>query len=447
MTINSRETFASKAGFILAATGSAVGLGNVWRFPYLVGVNGGAAFVFIYIICAIFIGITLMLAEFCIGRATNKNSVGAFNILSKNPIWRIVGWLGIISGGFLILSYYSIIAGWTIKYSILSLTNLMDEIKTDIGNTIFSNFLSNSTQIIFFQIISMIITTIVVAAGIRNGVEKACKIMMPGLFILLIILIIRSLTLPNAFLGIDFFLSPDFSKITWHTFLTALGQAFYSLSLGMGIAITYGSYIKKREHLPSCSLTIFGLDTFIAILAGFAIFPAVFAMNIEPSSGVGLTFITLPTVFAHMPAGMWFSFAFFVLLAIAALTSMISLLEVTVSFLTDEFHIKRKLAAYGGSILIIILGIPSALSLKGNYKIYGMSFFDFIDNLTSCVLMPMTAIGISLFVGWVWNKEAIYEITNHNTFSFKLANLWIISLKFLVPIMVALIMINGWPFH
>ena len=441
-----REQWGSRVGFIMAAAGSAVGLGNVWRFPYLVGMNGGAAFVFVYILLAITVGITVMLAEFCVGRAAQRNSVGAFKMLAKNPLWQVVGWLGLLAGGFIILSYYGIIAGWTIKYMIHSLTGLMPIAAEGGSGSVFGTFVGDTKLVVLYQAIAMVITIGIVATGLGEGIERACKFMMPALFVILIILIVRSVTLPGAAAGIEFYLKPDFSKLTGKAVLDALGQSFFSLSLGMGIMVTYGSYLKKSEHLPSAGMMVLGLDTCIAFLAGFAIFPAVFAMGIEPGAGPGLTFVTLPGVFAKMPMGAFFSFAFFLLLFFAAITSMMSLLEVAVSFIMDEFKLSRKAAAWGGGIFITLLGLPSAMSLAGPPKLLGMDFFDFMDGLSNNVMMPLCAMGFCLFAGWAWADSAKKEITNDGLEPFGAYSLWMIGLKFYAPIMICIILINGWPF-
>ncbi len=438
-----REQWGSRIGFIVAAAGSAVGLGNVWRFPYLVGMNGGAAFVIVYILLAITVGMTVMMAEFCLGRASRRNSVGAFKILARNPLWNVFGWIGLLVGGFIILSYYGIIAGWTIKYMFGSLTGLMDIAAEGKSGDVLGSFLGNSGAVIAYQVVAMIATIAIVAGGIGKGIERACKIMMPALFILLIILILRSVTLPGAAEGISFYLKPDFSKLTGKSILDALGQSFFSLSLGMGIMITYGSYIPRDENLPQSALMILGLDTCIAFLAGLAIFPAVFAMGMAPEQGPGLTFVTLPGVFAKMPMGGLFSFLFFLLLFVAALTSMMSLLEVAVSFIIDEFNVSRFTAAVGGGTFITLLGIPSALSLAGRPTVFGMSFFDFMDYLSNSIMMPICAIGICLFVGWAWADEARREITNDGLVHFGMKELWVISLRFFAPIAIGIILVSG----
>lgn len=438
-----RELWGSRIGFIVAAAGSAVGLGNVWRFPYLVGMNGGAAFVLVYIALAITVGLTVMIAEFCLGRASRKNAVGAFRVLAKNPFWQIVGWIGLLVGGFIILSYYGIIAGWTIKYMVGSFTGLMDAAAAGKSGDVLNAFLADSGNMIMYQVIAMLICIVIVAGGVGKGIERACKILMPALFILLLVLIVRAVTLPGAREGIVFYLKPDFSKLTGKSVLDALSQGFFSLSLGMGIMITYGSYIAKDDNLPGSAMMVLGLDTLIAFLAGLAIFPAVFAMGVEPSQGVGLTFVALPGIFAKMPMGAFFCFLFFLLLFVAALTSMISLLEVAVSFIMDEFHWSRSKSAWLGGIFITLLGVPSALSFTGSPTVFGKGFFDFMDYISNSILMPSCAIGISLYVGWVWANSARKEVTNQGQVRFGMMELWLMSLRFFAPIAIGVILING----
>ena len=438
-----RELWGSRIGFIVAAAGSAVGLGNVWRFPYLVGMNGGAAFVLVYIALAITVGLTVMIAEFCLGRASRKNAVGAFRVLAKNPFWQIVGWIGLLVGGFIILSYYGIIAGWTIKYMVGSFTGLMDAAAAGKSGDVLNAFLADSGNMIMYQVTAMLVCIVIVAGGVGKGIERACKILMPALFILLLVLIVRAVTLPGAREGIVFYLKPDFSKLTGKSVLDALSQGFFSLSLGMGIMITYGSYIAKDDNLPGSAMMVLGLDTLIAFLAGLAIFPAVFAMGVEPSQGVGLTFVALPGIFAKMPMGAFFCFLFFLLLFVAALTSMISLLEVAVSFIMDEFQWSRSKSAWLGGIFITLLGVPSALSFTGSPTVFGKGFFDFMDYISNSILMPSCAIGISLYVGWVWANSARKEVTNQGQIRFGMMEFWLMSLRFFAPIAIGVILING----
>lgn len=406
-----RESWGGKMGFWLAAAGSAIGLGNIWRFPYLTGANGGAAFVFIYLLIVLTIGFSVMLAEFAIGRHTNLNAVGAFQKLKGGP-WQIAGWMGVLAG-FVILSFYSVIGGWTIKYILSSFTGM---ISTSTNSTdYFLNFIANGPQTVLYHAIFMAITIFVVYRGVGKGIEDTCKILMPALFAILVILIIRAVTLPGALAGIDFYLNPDFSKITGKTILAALGQAFFSLSLGMGCMITYGSYIKsKKDSLPKAAAIITLLDTSAAFLAGFVIFPTVFAFGAEPGAGPGLTFITLPKVFALMPGGQVWSALFFLLLCVAALTSAISLLEVVVAYAIDNLKWPRHKAAIGIGGVIFLLGVPSALSQGAvSLNILGMSFLDLLDFISNNILLTVGGLLISLFVGWVIPDIAKKETTSH----------------------------------
>ena len=439
---DNREQWGSKFGFIMAAAGSAIGLGNIWKFPYITGVNGGAAFVFVYLLIVLFIGFTVMLAEFVIGRASQKNAVGAFAVLSKNPLWQLVGWAGIICG-FVILSYYGVVAGWSIKYFISSFTDLMPVAQSGGAGDYFGGFITNSTQVIIYQVIFMAMCIVVVAAGIGGGIERTCKIMMPALFIILVILIVRAVTLPGAEKGIEFYLKPDFAKLTPKVLLAALGQAFFSLSLGMGCMITYGSYLKKSDNLASSAFYVVSMDTLIAFLAGFAIFPAVFALGLEPGAGPGLTFVTLPGVFGKMAGGMFFSAAFFVLLFFAAFTSAISLLEVVVAYFKDELGWSRVTASWVMGIAITALGVPSAMSLGGSPVIFGMEFMDAMGYLSDKILMPLGGIFIVLFAGWMIDDKVEKEVTSDGQHPFGLYTVWLWLARVVAPIAMAIIFITG----
>lgn len=435
-----RESWGGKLGFWLAAAGSAIGLGNIWRFPYLAGANGGAAFVFIYLLLVLTIGFSVMLAEFAIGRHTNLNAVGAFQKLKGGP-WQIAGWMGVIAG-FVILSFYSVIGGWTIKYIISSFTGMIST-STD-STEYFLNFIANGPQTVLYLAIFMAITIFVVYRGVGKGIEDTCKILMPALFAILVILIIRAVTLPGAFAGIDFYLNPDFSKITGKTILAALGQAFFSLSLGMGCMITYGSYIKsKKDSLPKAAAIITLLDTSAAFLAGFVIFPTVFAFGAEPGAGPGLTFITLPKVFALMPGGQIWSALFFLLLCVAALTSAISLLEVVVAYAIDNLKWPRHKAALSIGGVIFLLGIPSALSQGAvSLNVLGMSFLDLLDFISNNILLTVGGLLISLFVGWIIPDIAKKETTSHGPFAFQTVWLWIC--RVVAPVAIFIIILGGF---
>ncbi|MDO4787086.1 MAG: sodium-dependent transporter [Fretibacterium sp.] len=438
-----RESWGSRIGFILAAAGSAIGLGNVWRFPYLVGVNGGAAFVVVYLLLIAAVGSTVMLAEFALGRAAQKTPVGAFWVLSKTHTWTLVGWIATLAGGFIILSYYAVIGGWTLKYVFSSLSDLMTLAAEGKSGDVFSSFIGDQKQVVLYQVFFMLLTVGIVYGGVGKGIERACKVMMPLLFVILIILIVRSVTLPGAEKGLEFYLKPDFSKITGKSVLDALGQGFFSLSLGMGIMITYGSYIGRQERLPSSVGWVIFTDTFIALLAGLAIFPAVFAMGVEPSAGVGLTFISLPGVFARMPFGNIFSALFFLLLFFAAITSAMSLLEVAVAHGMDDFKWSRRRSIVIMGTLITLLGVPSALSLSGPPKIVGKDFLDAMDFISNNVMMPLSSILTCLFVGWFWLDQGRKEVTNDGTVPFALMEAWVWFVRFVAPIAIAVIFYMG----
>ncbi|EFQ23365.1 sodium:neurotransmitter symporter [Aminomonas paucivorans DSM 12260] len=438
-----REQWGSRFGFIMAAAGSAIGLGNIWRFPYLAGMNGGGAFVVIYLLLVLSIGVAVMLAEMAIGRSAGLNAVGAFKKL-KGGAWPLVGWMGVIAG-FLILSFYGVVAGWTIAYMIKSFTpGFLEAAAAGKAGDLFGAFVSNPGQVVAYQALFMFATIWIVYRGIGGGIEKYCKLMMPALFIILLILIARAVTLDGAGKGLEFYLKPDFSKVTGGTVLAALGQGFFSLSLGMGCMITYGSYLSKKEVLPSAAITVVSLDTSAAFLSGLAIFPAVFAFGMEPASGPGLTFITLPSVFAKMPMGAVFSFLFFLLLFFAAITSSISLLEVCVAYFKDELGWSRAKASWVLGLVIFVLGVPSALSLGGHFpKIAGKDFLDAVDFFSSNVLLPLGGIFISLFAGWVWLDSARKEVTNQGSHSFALEVAWIWVCRVVAPLAIAWIFVKG----
>jgi len=437
-----REQWGSKLGFILAAAGSAVGLGNIWRFPYITGQNGGAAFVLLYVALVFVIGFSVMLAEIAIGRAAKLNAVGSFKKL-KGGAWTIVGWMGVVAG-FIILSYYGVIAGWTIAYFLKSFTGLMQIAEQGKAGDFFVGFITNPGLVIAWQALFMVVTTYIVYKGIGEGIEKYCRILMPGLFIILLILIIRAVTLQGAGEGIAFYLKPDFSKINAGTLGAALGQAFFSLSLGMGCMITYGSYLDKKEILPGAAAQVCFLDTAVAFLAGLVIFPAVFAFGVEPGAGPGLTFITLPNVFAKMPGGAIWSGLFFLLLFVAALTSAISLLEVVSAYFIDEMKWTRAKAAWTNGLLIFLLGIPSVLGLAGKIpKLGGRDFLDSADFIASNVLLPLGGLFIALFVGWIWTEGAKKEVTNNGTVPFGLETAWLWVCRIVAPVAIAYIFITG----
>ena len=442
---NNRGFWASRLGFILAASGSAVGLGNVWKFPYIVGENGGGAFVLIYLVCIFVIGTPIMLAEFTLGRKTHLNPVGAFDQLRPNSPWTGIGYMGVL-GGFLILSFYGVVGGWTYAYVVKSITgSVLAFPSPKEAGAFFGSFIGNTGEVLFYHALFMGTCIAIVLRGIHGGIEKACDILMPALVVILLLLMLRALTLDGAMEGVAFYLTPDFSKISGNVVLIALGQAFFSLSLGMGAMITYGSYLSEKENLTSCTLYVVMFDTLIALMVGMVIFPAVFAMGFEPTEGPGLVFSVLPTVFASMPLGHGVAVIFFILLAIAAITSGISLLEVVVAYFIDQRGWGRKRAVLIVGLTIFALGIPSGLSfgVLADVKLLDMTFFDHIDNIASNYLLPLGGMLTAIFVGWVWGtKNAHIEIEKHeNKFGFPWAQSWAFLIRYITPVAVGIVFI------
>ena len=440
---NQRGFWGSRLGFILAASGSAIGLGNVWKFPYIVGENGGGAFVLIYLVCIFIIGTPIMLAEFTLGRKTHLNPVGAFNSLKPDSIYTGIGYMGVLAG-FLILSFYGVVGGWTFAYVVKSMTgSVLSFASPKEAGVFFGNFISSTGEALFYHALFMGGCISIVLMGIHGGIERACDILMPTLVLFLLLLMVRSLTLDGAMEGVTFYLSPDFSKINANTVLIALGQAFFSLSLGMGCMITYGSYLSEKENLTSSTVYVVIFDTLIALLVGMVIFPAVFAMGLEPAEGPSLVFSVLPVVFTGMPMGHLVSIIFFTLLAIAAITSGISLLEVVVAYFIDQRGWPRKKAVIIIGLVIFAFGVPSGLSfgVMAEWKLMGMTFFDHVDNIASNYLLPLGGMLTALFVGWVWGtKNAHLEIEkNENQFGFPWAQGWEFLIRYITPVAVGIV--------
>lgn len=445
-----REHWGSRIGFILAAAGSAIGLGNIWKFPYIAGENGGAAFIFVYLICIAIIGLPVLIAEVLIGRTTERNPVGAFKKLSKSKIWTSVGAMGVVAG-FLILSFYAVVAGWSAGYIVEAIRGAFYDFPTpQASQDHFVSLVSNVYWILGFHFLFMIVTALIVYAGIKNGIERGSKILMPLLFILLIILTIKGLTLNGADEGMSFLFDPDWSKLNGYSILVALGHAFFTLSLGMGAMMTYGSYMSKKDSIPSATLQIVILDTVIALLAGIAIFTSVFATGLDPAAGPGLIFQTLPVVFTKMPAGFIFSILFFALLTIAALTSSISLLEVIVAYFVDERGWMRHNAVIVFGIVAFAVGIPSALSfnLISEVHFFGLNFFDLVDFIASNILLPLGGLLISIFVAWIWGfdkvlinlKDGAEQLFEKYFWQIKT---WKFLIRFISPVLIFLVLLQS----
>jgi neurotransmitter:Na+ symporter, NSS family len=440
-----REQWGSRIGFILAAAGSAIGLGNIWKFPYLAGENGGGAFVLVYIICIVVLGLPIMIAEIVIGRHTGKDPVGAFKVIAEgSKRWELVGYLG-VSTGFLILTYYCTVGGWTIGYIVKSLSGAVAGINdTKAAETIFTNFVKNPYEMVFYHFLFMAATMLVVIGGIKGGIEKWNKILLPMLFVIMVVLIVKSNTMDGSSKGLAFYLKPDFSKITIKVIIEALGQCFFSLSLGMGAMITYGSYLSRKDKILKSSLQIALLDTLAAFMAGLVIFPAVFAVGMTPDKGPGLTFNILPVVFARMNLGSVFSFLFFLLLFIAALTSAMSLLEVVVAYITDEKGWSRRKAVLVFGTVIFLLGVPAALSfgsLKDFRVFLGLTYFDFMDKLTTTYMLPIGGLFIALCLGWKYGLRKTMHELDPDTRLAILKKVWAFTIKYVSPVILAVIII------
>ncbi len=436
-----RENWGSKIGFIMAATGSAVGLGNIWKFPFTAGENGGGAFVIVYLIFVVLIGFSVMLTEFAVGRRKQLAAVGAFKSVDKR--WTFAGVLGVLSG-FLIMGFYPVVGGWALAYVFKVLGGLLNN-PGAIGDT-FEAFITNPTEPLMWMVLYLALNVVIVVKGVASGIEKAGKILMPILFTILIIIAIKGLTLPGAMAGIEFLFRPDFGKINGSVVLAALGQAFFSLSLGMGCMITYGSYLNKKENLVENAAMVTSMDTAVALLAGIAMFPAMFAFGMEPAQGPGLVFVVVPAIFAEMGSvGTFFAALFFIGLTVAALTSSVSLLEVVVAFLIDEKKFNRKKAVFSSTIIMAVLCVLASLSLGGiGPAIFGTGAFDVFDLLTDKIFLAIGGMLLCIFAGWRLNKEELYnEITNDGTIKFSLFEGWYALIKYVIPITIALVAFSG----
>ena len=449
MTKNNRANFGSKLGVILASAGSAVGLGNIWRFPFETGNHGGAAFILIYLGCVLFFGIPIMVAEFSIGRHSRANTAGAYQKLAPGTQWRWVGRMGVLAG-FLILGYYSVVAGWTLEYIVQAGTNAFAGQSANDFIASFNGFVAHPWRPALWMLVFMLMTHFIIVKGVERGIEKSSKIMMPMLFLLLIVLAVCSVSLPGAGAGIEFLLKPDFSKVDGNVLLGAMGQAFFSLSLGMGCLCTYASYFRNDTNLPKTALNVGWIDTMVAILAGFIIFPAAFSVGIQPDAGSSLLFITLPNVFQQAFGNLpWLavilSIMFYVLLALAALTSTISLHEVVTAYLHEEFNLTRSRAAKLVTAGCTFLGVLCSLSLGVGKEltIFGLTLFDLFDFLTAKIMLPLGGFFIAIFTGWYLDKRIVWEeVSNNGTLPKVVYRIWLFLLKYIAPIGIGFIFIN-----
>jgi len=438
-----RGLWSSRLGFIMASAGSAVGLGNIWKFPYITGMHGGGAFVLFFIFCILTVGIPIMIAEMVIGRHTHKDPVGAFRAI-KGGAWTIVGWLGVIAG-FVILSYYCVVAGWAVNYLWLSITGAFSSAHAATVPELFAGLLASDLGQLFWQAVFMGLTVFIVLGGVSKGLERANKVMMPILFLILVILAVMGLLSPGGPKALDFLFSADWSKLDPPSMLEALGHAFFSLSLGMGAMLTYGSYADEQTNIPTVAITVSVMDTCVALLSGMAIFPIVFTYGMQPAAGPGLVFKTLPITFGMMPGGGIIAFLFFLLLVFAALTSSISLLEVVVAYYCDEKKWDRKKATLVMGLLIFLLGVPSALSnnlLKDIHFIGGRNFLDSIDLLATNYILPLGGLLIAVFTGWALTTRLARGEIEKGAVRFHLYPVWHFLVRYVSPILVALVLLN-----
>ena len=442
---NETRGFTSNTGAILAAAGGAVGLGNIWRYPYMLGQNGGGAFLIVNMFFVLMIGIPLMMTEFVIGRRTQSNVVGAYKKLERKKGWATIGYFSIL-GAVLIYAFYSVVAGWTLNYIVMACTNQLSGLTPNEVADAFASFTSHSFWPVLFQLAFLALTALVISFGVQKGIEKISKILMPVLFFLLLLMVVRSLTLPGAKEGLQFLFKPDFSKLTGAGVLGALGQSFFSLSLGMGAMVTYGSYIRKEDSLFKTSLWISVCDLLVAILAGVVIFPAVFSFGMDPAAGPQLVYVVLPNVFNSMPMGGLFAAVFFLLLGIAALTSTISLQEIIVAFSVEELHWSRRKSSIISMISIFVIGIFCTLSFGPikHWTLFDRTIFDLFDLVTASYLMPIGALATTIFLGWFYPKvEVKDEITNGGALKGKLFELYYFILRFVAPIALIVILVSG----
>jgi len=438
--------WSSRWAFILAATGSAVGLGNIWKFPYITGENGGGAFVLIYLLCIAAIGIPIMMTEVLMGRRGRSTPINSLKHLcleaKASPAWQLIGWSGMVAG-FLILSYYSVIAGWALSYVFDSASGTFQGANADAVGKNFGDLLASPSTLIFWHSLFMLMTMIVVARGVSEGLEKAVRFLMPSLFILLLIMVGYALSMGEFMQGVEFLFKPDWEKISWNGVLIAMGHAFFTLSLGMGAIMIYGAYLPQETSIAKTSLLIAVADTLVALLAGLAIFPIVFANGLEPGAGPGLIFQTLPIAFGQMPGGIFFATLFFVLLSFAAWTSAISLIEPAITWVVENKNFSRIGACVlaGGLTWLVGLGTVVSFNIAEEVKLFDKTFFDLLDYLTSNIMLPLGGLAMAIFVVWVMPKRAVVDeldIGESAQFS-----LWFNLVKFVTPIAVIIVFLKA----
>ncbi len=437
--------WSSRWAFVLAATGSAVGLGNIWRFPYVTGENGGGAFVLVYLLCVALIGLPVMIAEVLIGRRGRQSPMNTLRTLAeeegKSLHWRFLGWMGVLAG-FAILSFYSVVAGWTLAYVFRLGAGMFESASAESVAIVFDQLVADPERLLAWHTVFLVMSTVVVSRGVKSGLEKAVRILMPALFLLLVVMVGYAMGQGMFTEGLKYLFEPDFSKLTASGVLEAMGQAFFSLSLGMGAIMIYGSYLSSHASIVRTSVTIGVMDTLVAVLAGLAIFPIVFAFGLEPQGGPGLIFKTLPIAFGRMPGGEFFGVLFFVLLVFAAWTSAISLLEPIVAWMVENHGLNRvKASAYAGMVAWL-LGIGSLLSLNAwsDYTVFGRTFFGLVEFLTADIMLPLGGVLIGVFAGWQMSRQSTMdELGLGDGF---LYNAWRFLVRYVTPVGITLVLLN-----
>ncbi len=447
-TTHGRERFSTGLAVFFATLSSTVGLGNIWKFPYLTGKYGGGAFLLVYLLCVIFVALPIMISEMFIGRKTRKNAIGAIKSLTKTPFWRVIGYMGILSA-FFILFFYSSVAGWVYSYIFKAISGAFAGGTLEKFQSVFGETITGPIPPIIWQIVAIAVVSTILLFGVKKGIERITKLLMPVLLALIIICDIRALFLPAAMDGIKFLFKVDFSSITKEVILMALGLSFFKLSLGMGTIITYGSYFTQDNNLFSTSGKVALSDTIVSLLAGIAIFPAVFSFGMTPEQGPGLLFITIPLVFSKIPLGSVLVVIFFILTAIAATTAMMSIFEVVITFITEEMKLTRKKAVAISASIVVIFGVLAALSasstgLLGSVKILGLTFFDFFDSISSNILLPLGGLLIAIFMGYFINRSDIQnELSNDGTLNNRtLIKIYMFLLRFITPILLLIVFLS-----
>ena len=459
MSERKSTSFSSKVGLIMAAAGSAVGLGNIWKFPYIAGENGGGAFLIVYLLCVLLFGLPLIMTEFLIGKRSGKSAFGAFRTLNGNDRWQWLSWLCMLTA-FIIMGFYFVVTGWCFNYLFEALSNTFNNLNTDALSAHFATVSSNTPRMIGFALLPVVLTAAVLWFDVNTGIERLSKVLMPLLLLMMVLMAGRVLMLDDSNIGMRFFFQTDFSKITPKVIMEAMGQCFFSLSIGMGALITYGAYMPKTQNVTMTSVQVIILDTLVAILAGVIIFPAVFAFGFNPAEGPQLVFVVLPAIFEQMSFSWFSSVLFFALLCIAALTSTISLMEVAVAFVCEasdayskngkKLHTKpmnRHQSVLIVSALVSVLIVLCVLSMTGTVSsltIFGRNLFDCFDDVTACILMPLGALGMSLFVGWFLPKNGEKGVLNADKGIKRwFRKIYIFTLRWIVPAAIILIFLNG----